>query len=356
MDEPNLFPGHGAEPEDFWGRQENEPRYRHDFHVFGEPLRLTSNCQEVLQAVEHSLPLYSTAVARETDALHIHVVAREMPRDPGPPPDNLFDHIQYSGFEKWLALHLGPWGMAYIDLAAGRAIVVLAPSLAKAPEVISRCVLNTILNNFMESRGYSMVHASSLVRKGRLLLLLGPDNSGKSTTALRLTLSEFTFIADSQIYVAPHSGTLQLLGFPVGRAKLRADMVPQFPELRPLVEREMALNEQKFGLDLRHLGESKVRQEAIADPTGIDVCLISRGEGRATTYRRASREEIVGAMLLNGSYWNTQGFWQENLQRLQRLADAARGYHLRIGRDEEGIVEAVVELSDGGRGGESADQ
>lgn len=347
MDESKFFPGHGEELEDFWGRQENGPRYRRDFHVFGEPLRLTSNRREILRAVEHSLPLYSAAPARDTEPLRIHVVAREMPQNPGPPPDNLFDHIQYSGFEEWLALHLGPWGMAYIDLAAGRAIIVVAPSLAEEPEVISRCVLNTVLNNFMESRGFSMVHASSLVRKGRPLLLLGPDNSGKSTTALRLALAGFTFIADSQIYVAPHSGTLQLLGFPVGRAKLRADMVPLFPELRSLVEREMALNEQKFGLDLRHLGESTVRQEAITDPAGIDVCLISRGEGEATTYWRATREEIVRAMLLNGSYWHTQAFWQENLQRLQRLADAARGFHLRIGRDEEGIVGAVVELCDG---------
>lgn len=347
MDPAALFAAHGDKLEDFWGRRESGPRFRRRVHVFGRPIRVTANDKSLLDAVDVSLPLYSTAPPVQEEPLQIHLVQRPAAGEPGPPPENLFAHIQYTGHDDWLAMHVGRWGLAYVDLAAGRATMVLAPSLARAPALVSRCVLDTILTNFMESRGFSMLHATGLVHGENLLLLLGPHNSGKSTTAMHLALGGYTFIADSMVYVAPGRGPLQIVGFPVGRARLRGDAMASFPELQAQFEREMRRDEVKFGLDLRRIAPVTVQREAVTNPRSIDLCLLSRHERQATRLNPAARSDVMQAVVHNSSYWHTPAFWEQNLQRLQRLVDAARCHHLQIGTDAADIVRKVNQLREG---------
>ena len=112
----------------------------------------------------------------------------------------------------WFNLHLGAWGSCFADLRTGFGVAILAPTFAARPDLVARHLINTLLTNFLTRNGFAMLHATGLVRNGtplngdrslrlrkasaqgathptRVLLLMAPHNSGKSTTALRLTLS-----------------------------------------------------------------------------------------------------------------------------------------------------------------------
>lgn len=341
MTTPDLFANQGDTLEDFWGRRECGPRFQRDFHLFGWPVAVTSNRSETLEAIDVSLPLFSRARAYEEKPLQLHVAVREMPFDPGPVPEDLFTRIQYSGHGNWLAMHLDAWGLVHMALDEGRALVVVAPRLARDAAALSRFVLNTVLLNLLENRGFSLVHATSVVRGERVVLLVGDHNSGKSTTALRLALRGYDFLADSMIFMAPLTDEIELSGFPVGLAKVRGDMLHAFAELAPLFAREITREEVKFGLNLRRSDQVTVREEAVRSPSQIDLFFVQRQEGTETAVTSVSPEEAYHELFRNSAYWHKAEFWRRHLAQLRRLIDAARCRRLILGRDVEGLLAAV---------------
>jgi uncharacterized protein Usg len=215
--------------------------------------------------------------------------------------------------------------------------------LARQPGLVARCLLNTIITNFFIANGYAMLHASCLYHQGHAVLLMAAHNSGKSTTALRLALAGYPLLSDSMIFLTPATDKLLLLGFPVGRVKLRQDMVPAFPQLRDLLEPEMVRGEIKHSIDLRCLDPKLVCEEAVS-PSGIDLCLLARGSTGETVLRPASRAAVEASVMENSLFYDTDTVWRRNLAGIEKLLDAARWHHLVIGSDPERIVAAVKEL------------
>ncbi len=343
MDLVPLYEKYGHELDDFWERRQNRPRYRRDCHLFGHPIRLSSNDQGVLKAIDHCLPLYSVAPVTHDACFHIQVVAQAGPINPGPPPESLFDHIQYTGDADWLMMRLGTWGQCYVDLTAGRAWAVLTPPLAERPDLVSMCLLNTVLTNFFIAHGLAMLHASCLVRDERVLLLMAPHNSGKSTTALRLALAGYRLLSDSMIFLSMRQDEVQLLGFPVGKVKLRQDMLFEFPHLRPLLLPEHVRHEIKFSFDLRKFNPDLVYDGAIK-PSSIDLCLLERSSDKDTTLKPAEREAVMEAVMANSLFYDTATVWHRNLALIGHLLERARCHHLIIGQDGDRIVAAVASL------------
>jgi hypothetical protein len=350
-----LYDQYESQLEDFWGRRDNRLRYRRTFSVFGCPVELASNDERVLAAASYSAPLYSTAPPRTVSSgnpvgYQVRFVVRPPAKDvrildPGPPPEHSAEHIQYTGEGSWINLHFGSWGNVFADLQTGIATGVITPQLAARPDLISRGLLNTLLNNYLTARGFAMLHATGLVRNGRVLLLMAPHNSGKSTTALRLTLSgQFQLLSDSQIYVTTTESGLQLTGFPVGRGKLRRDMLPHFAQLAPLLTPEQVRDETKYVLDLHQLDSTLVYDEAIC-PTHIDLCLLKRNGQPKTTLHEATLEETWDAIMLNSLHYDNPNVWAENLSQIEPLVKRARLYHLEIGTEGEGIVERILEIT-----------
>jgi hypothetical protein len=215
--------------------------------------------------------------------------------------------------------------------------------LARRPEVVGRCLLNTVLTNFFIASGYGMLHASCLYRWGRAVLLMATHNSGKSTTALRLALAGYPLLSDSMVFLAPARTRPQLFGFPVGRIKLRQDMVSAFPQVQELLAPELVRGETKHSFDLRQLDPALVCEEA-ASPASIELCLLRRGQGRVTVLEPASRQAVETAIMDNSLFYDTKQVWRRNLAGIEQLVDAARWHHLAIGTDPEGIVAAISAL------------
>jgi len=343
MDFEELYARHAAELEDFWGRRDNQLDCAHDFAVFGHAARLASNQAGVLAAAGFSAPLYSSAPPVDAPPLLISLVVRPMPQPPGPLPANLFSHIQYTGGGDWLALQLGAWGHCQADLAAGRALAVLAPELAAQPEVVSRCLLNTLLNNLLTARGLSMLHATSLVRGAHALLLIAPHGTGKSTTALRLALAGYPLMSDSQVYLSPRPEGLLLTGFQVGRVRLRRDMLRDFTHLHELLAPEEVRGETKFTVDLRRLNPALVRETAVR-PEQVDLCLLTRHAAPRTTLRPATRAEVLDVTMLNSLHYDRAEAWRPNVANIVRLVDMARCHHLVVGTDPDSLLAAIGSL------------
>ena len=324
-----LAEGAGA-LEDFWGRRANQPSHRRALHVFGHPALLASNEAAVLAALDHSLPLFSRAPELDRPPFTLEVIVRPTGAPPGESVEGAAGHLQYTGAGEWIAIHLGPWGQAFAQPATGWAVAVIAPELAARPDLLSLTLLNTLLLNFCLANGYGMLHASCLWRDERALLLMAPHNSGKSTTALRLILAGYGLVSDSMIHVVPEreagEGAL-LAGFPTRRIKLRA----------------VLLHETKYVLDVARLDPARVVTDAVR-PSRATLCLLSRTEQVATTWRPATSEEIAAAVVSNSLFYDTAGVWRRNLAAIDRLLARTRGYHLAIGRDPQQLVAAVEQL------------
>ena len=341
-----LFARYQAELEDFWGRRENEPCFWRKFSLFGRPVQVSSNDAGALAAVDFSQPLYSVAPVSPETPFSIQLVVRAAPVDPGPVPDDLVRFIQYTGQGAWLAMQFGGWGHCLVDLAAYRAVAVLTPQLAQRPELVSSWLLNTIFNNLLKASGLSMLHATGLVRDRRVLLLMAPHNSGKSTTALHLALAGYALLSDSQIYISPGGDRTRLMGFPVGRIKLRPDMASRFPRLQPWLTAEQVRTETKYSLDLGQLDPALVYREAI-QPSTIELCLLRRNGGHKTRLTAASRTDIMEAVMLNSLFYDTAVVWQHNLALIEQLVDRARLHHLTIGADVDEMISTLDGLMKG---------
>jgi hypothetical protein len=294
-----------------------------------------------MAALDHCLPLYSAAPTAGDPPFSIQLVVQESPENPGTVPGNLFDQIQYAGHAGWLMMQMGPWGNCFVDLPVGRAVAVLTPQLAEQPEVISRCLLNTVITNFLIGSGFAMLHASCVYRDRRAVLLMAAHNSGKSTTALRLALAGYPLLSDSMIFLPPDSEALQLLGFPVGKIKLRHDVVAEFPRIQPFLTTEPIRGETKYAFDLRQLDPSLVEHKA-AFPLAVDLCLLTRSSDRDSRLEAVTRSEVMEAVMLNSLFCDTKGVWSHNLQVIQRLLDRARCHRLVIGSRAAGVVETVA--------------
>jgi hypothetical protein len=343
MDWQTLYSKYEASLEDFWGRRDNRPVYNREFTIFGRPVRLASNFQGILAAADYVQPLYSIAPTIDASPFIIQLIVRPTPVEPEPLPEKLVDHIQYTGHGDWLAIQLGPWGYCQIDLAGKRALAVLAHELAEHPSLVSRLLLNTILTNFLIASGYGFLHTTALLKNKKVLLLLAAHNSGKSTVALRLALAGYQLLSDSMIFVDNQRSGIQLYSFPVGRIKLRSDMVADFPQVRPLLEKEPVRGEIKYAADLRRLDPALVH-ESFVEPAEIFLCLLSRDDGLATGLRPAPIDEVTKAVMANSLFYDKAEVWQQNLACIEPLLERTRCYHLSFGGDPAGIVAAVDNL------------
>ncbi len=304
---------------------------------------MTSNVPQLLASADYAIPLYSVAPTIEPSPFVIHLVVRPMAVPSRSIPANLFDHIQYTGFGDWLTMHLGPLGLCQVNLASKRAWIILASELADRPELVSRYLLNTILTNFLIASGYGFLHATGLLKGQKVLLLMAPHNAGKSTMALHLTLAGYSLLSDSMILIGRQGTTEQLYGFPVGRLKLRSDMIADFPQLEHLLETEPARGEIKYAIDLRNFDPGLV-QESVVQPTRVCLCLLSRSDTTKSHLRPAKLHEVMNSVMANSLFYDTEEVWKQNLAFIRLLVEKAHYHHLEVGSAPTRLVTVVDAL------------
>jgi hypothetical protein len=134
-----------------------------------------------------------------------------------------------------------------------------------------------------------------------------------------------------------------LTGFPVGRVKLRRDMLPDFPDLHWLLAPEEVRGETKYSLDLRQLDPDLVRDTAVT-PERVELCLLTRQGGPATTLRPAARAEVLEVAMLNSLHYDRAEAWRPNVANIERLVDMAHCHHLVVGTDADSLLDTIGSL------------
>ena len=338
-----LYRQHHPRIEDFWSRRTNTPRYEKTIHVFGQPVIFNSNHENVLEAATFAEQMYSTWDSANKSAWRIHLTVHDPDPEPIPPPERLIDLIHYAGADDWLSIDLREWGHCFVDMKRGEAHAVLSSGLAEQPRLVCQVLLNTILNNFATRHGFSMLHASALVKDGQILVLQAPHGTGKSTTALRLLLNGYQLLSDSQIYLTERDEMLWMGGFPMGRIRLREDMLPHFPALAAETQTEAVRNETKHRLDLMRVDSALTRQEMIRIQQ-VEFCLLERWDRTESSIEPLSEDELWTEIMVNSLHYDTPELWNENLRKVVLLLRKENIHRLRIGTSETEILKTVNQL------------
>ena len=338
-----LYHQHQHRMEDFWSRRANAPRYEKTIQVFGQPVIFGSNRENVLEAATFAEQMYSTWDAADGSVWRIHLTVHDPDPEPTPPPERLIDLVQYAGADDWLSIDLREWGHCFVDMKRGEAHAVLRSGLAEKPRLVCQVLLNTILNNFATRHGFSMLHASALVKNRHILVLQAPHGTGKSTTALRLLLNGYQLLSDSQIYLTERNGALWMGGFPMGRIRLREDMLPHFPALAAEAQTEPVRNETKHRVDLMRVDPSMTRREMIPVHQ-VEFCLLERWDKTESSIEPLSEDELWAEIMVNSLHYDTPELWSENLRHVDLLLRKSRLHRLRIGTSEAEILKTVNQL------------
>lgn len=341
----DLYQLFAARLEDFWGRREADPKYARALVVNGCRIEFRANDETLLASAEFAAPQFSSApILRPEKTFQIYLISQTAFEAPERIPDDLFAHIQYTAHRDWFSLQLGGWGHCFADLGRGFAMAVLAPTLAGEPALVARYLLNTLLTNYLFRNGFAMIHATGLVSGEKLILLLAPHNTGKSTTALQLTLAgNYQLLCDSQVYLARTEQGLQFSGFPVGMSKLRPDMLDKFPELNPFLSAEQVRGERKYTVDLRKLDPGLVCETAVY-PNKVAICMLQRTRKRASQLLSAKYAETMDTLMVNSLHFDEPEIWAANIQTIQSLLETAGLYHLSIGADPDAMLRTVNDI------------
>ena len=338
-----LYQQHQHHMEDFWSRHTNAAKYEKTIHVFGQPVHFDSNYENILEAAALAEQMYSSWDSHDESIWRVHLTVHDPDPLPASPPERLIDRVHYAGADDWLSIGLGEWGTCFVEMTRGEAHAILSTALAENPQLVCQVLLNTILNNFATRHGFSMLHASALVKDGHILVLQAPHGTGKSTTALRLLLNGYQLLSDSQIYLAERDEALWIGGFPIGRIKLRTDMLSFFPALAAVAQPEPVRHETKYKVDLTRVDSALARSEMIRVER-VEFCLLERGDRSESQLEPLSEDELWPNIMVNSLHYDTPELWSENLRRVDRLLREAKLHRLRIGTSEAGIIETVNRL------------
>jgi len=338
-----LYKLHNKQMEDFWSRRANAPKYERTIHIFGHPVIFDSNHPHILDSATLAEQMYSSTGFHNELTWRVHLTVHDPERMPAPPPERLVDLVHFAGADDWLSIDMQEWGSCFADMKRGEAHAVLSSSLADQPEQICLVLLNTILTNFVTRHGYSMLHASALVKDDHVLLLQAPHGTGKSTTALRLLLNGYKLLSDSMVYIGERNDELWMGGFPVGRIKLRTDMLPLFPALAAEAVDEPVRDETKHRVELNRINPELTFQAML--PLGqVQYCLLERWDKSESKIEPLTESELWPEIMVNSLLYDTPELWRENLRKIELLLKKSKLHRLRIGTSEDGILKTVNSL------------
>ncbi|MBP1711362.1 MAG: hypothetical protein H6Q49_1564 [Deltaproteobacteria bacterium] len=197
--------------------------------------------------------------------------------------------------------------------------------------------LRTLFHWWMEKNGCQLLHAAAVGTDRGAVLITGKGAVGKSTTALSCLQAGFYYLADD--YVVTRLEPEPLVYSLYCTAKLNADFVAQFPNLRTLVKNPESLDQEKAVMFLHpHLKNQILPQmplKAIITPqilhqddfgvTPLDRWSIQR----AMSFTTMSQLPYVGR--------HTHDF-------IGRLSSSLPGYALKLGTDIRRIPIAISDF------------
>jgi hypothetical protein len=335
---------HAPAFEDFWNRQRGDSFFGLDFPAYGYQVRFRTNARPLLDAARLSAPRHPHAAPLAGEPvieLHVEVVPGWQA---GSPPSDLPARIQTVGSGDLLLQSATPWLQWYADLNARRAFGWVAPSLVQEGRLVSRYLVDRAITNILIREGVGGLHATSLLHADHAVIFIAPHGTGKSTTAFHLLNCGYRLMGDGLLYLRERDGQLELMGYPVGEAKLTAEMRPLFPEWRGAGSEVTVHNVLKTIVDLRDLAPGKVVEDAVT-PNRLILCLAERDADTTTRAELLAPEAALVRLLPDTLHWDAPAPLMRSLGVVRRMVERAACYRLTLGRDPEELIETIVGLA-----------
>jgi hypothetical protein len=331
---------------DFWSRQANTQTASFEFTPFGIPACITANQPEILAAARLSAGRYSwhaTSPVPDPDPpapIFLHLVVGS--KVGAPVPADLPERLTYNGVGDWISLSAGQWGHAFANLQTRTGVAFVSLALAAEIRLVSRYIIDHYLLNFILTE-WAMLHASCVLDPDgrRLILMVGPHNSGKSTTALHLLRAGYDFLADGMALIRPQGAQFIVGGYPIGEVKLRDDVLALFSNYGG--EAVQVREQRKTVVNLREVHPTRL-VESLFTPATIQLCLVERNNAGQTEITPLPAAEAESVLTANSVYWDEPVRLAHNTAALQALLQTANLYRLRIGTEPAEIIRAIDHL------------
>ena len=104
-------------------------------------------------------------------------------------------------------------------------------------------------------------------------------------------------------------------GFPVGRIKLRTDMLPLFPAIAAEAKIEPVRNETKHRVDLIRANPEFVYWQMMPIRR-VEYCLLERWDKSESAIEPLSADQLWPEIMVNSLHYDTPELWDENLRRI----------------------------------------
>jgi hypothetical protein len=337
-----------ARQQDQWHRKDTLNALHLESTVFGFPLHVWTNRAAILQACEVALERFTVGPDRSGEAaIEVRLFVRDPDRDPPAAVlDNHADargHFEYDAYEDLAAIDFGAHGHCAIDLKNRRAIGFVSDALSKRIEIVARFVISTTLLNILTRCDLIQWHAASLVKGPKTVMLVGIDNSGKSTTALTLMGGGYQIVGESITFTRRRGERFELLGYPVGHLRLRPDGMAFFPKWQGSGILRSSDDGEKWLLDLNKIMPGQVLRDSRIVPN-LHVLFVGIGGGERTSLRKVPVAEAMERALPACSLWEGPQYMSCLIEELQRTLAALPCHVMLVGRNQPGTVQAVDRL------------
>jgi hypothetical protein len=218
--------------------------------------------------------------------------------------------------------------------AARRAGVYWVASPSIMPWWESSFPLRTLLHWWAAPTSLQPVHAGSVGRRGRGVLVAGNSGAGKTTTTLACLEAGFQYAGDDYVIVDVESPAVHSI---YGTAKLEPTNLERFPALARVVANGERLEREKAMVFLNdHCPQSLVRS--------LDLCAIVLprvSRGRDSYIERTSSSAALRVLAPTTSF-HLPGYGREVMSKFTKLVRALPCYRLDAGTDLDQLAATMA--------------
>jgi hypothetical protein len=212
----------------------------------------------------------------------------------------------------------------------GARAVCFAQDERRIPPWVARAPFRTLLSWWAVDRGLAVVHASAIGDDDACVLVTGPSESGKSTTALACVQRGLRFAGDDVSIVALEPAPTTFASSAIAKVEAGSPLDPE-----QLGGSIVSVSEHQTTVDL---GAEMLTSAAVRA-----VIAVARGTDRATTVRRLGAGACFRA-LAGHSVVEALAGDPRALTLLRELACRVPAYEVTLGRDLDGVAAAVCSV------------
>lgn len=336
---------------DFWHRHATRDATQYQFWVFGYPLLLTTNSPALVAACADWVTRFSETAPRPTELpMQVRLFVRDQTAAVAPAMAwegfNLEGRspFTYDAYRETIFISAAQHGSVQADLARQEATGFVSAALARNRALVSKFVFGTLLYNLLTRRaGLVQWHAVAVTREDAVILLIGHDHSGKSTTALGLLHAGYQLLADGLVYTALHDDAVEVLASPTRELRVRRGAFQFFPELAAAAEPLNTWEGEKYRIDLGRVWPQAVTT-ASRHTTRLLPLFVSVAHHPETQVIPLTPAAALDLAIPALGWWDAPAFLDAVMQAAQALLTRSPSFQLKTGSDMPGLVDAIVGL------------